>query len=171
MKVVSFYCDVDNNTFYSDCARGLVDNLNSLGVDHVIKHQEFGTTWIANVCAKPTFLRQMMDELQEGFIWLDVDCRLIKKIQIPDMNKWGFMLRDDGSPHDFVHYVPFSPESIKFVEKWIDEVENKKVGSHGAFIALQKEIPSQIITPGYFQLGLSNVDSKNSFLKSFFNVR
>ena len=86
-KIVSFYCDVDGSSFYSDCANAMISKCTQLSIPHEIRHRQFGSNWIANVLAKPTFLLEMYNELTQPFLWVDVDCI------IGELNYGGDMVR------------------------------------------------------------------------------
>lgn|ERR1035437_9835920 len=165
MKIVSFYSDVDDSNFYSDCAEKLKQKLDYLGLEYVIKNKSFGNNWIDNVRAKPLFLQEMMIELNEDFIWLDIDCSIIKKIDFTIKSNWGVLLREDGTPHDFVHYVSNTKESKKLISKWIEQIDIDKKGSHSAFNSIVSEINYSEIPTGYFEIGLSEVKSKQEYFK------
>lgn len=164
MKIVSFYCDVDN-TFYSECAKKLKQNLDDLRIEHIIKNKSFGDTWIENVRAKPLFLKEVQNELNEDFIWLDVDCRVIKKIDFIINTAWGFLPRANNTPNDFVHYVSNTEESKNFISKWIEQIELDRRGSHSAFNIIINKISYSYLPDGYFELGLSDVYSKQQYFK------
>ena len=165
MRIVSFYCDVDGSNFYSNCASKLESKLSLLGIDYVIRNKYFGNNWIDNVRAKPLFLKEIINELQEDLIWLDIDCDIVKKIDFKIKGSWGVLLREDGTPHDFVHYISNTTESKNLISKWIEKIEINNKGSHSAFIDIFKEINCSEIPSGYFELGLSEVKSKNEYFK------
>lgn len=165
MKLVSFFADVDNNTFYSDNAKRLRDQCERLGVDSEIVEMNFGSQWIDNVRAKPAFLLETLNRLNESFVWLDCDCDIKKPLDFNVRADWGVYLREDGSPHDFVHYVSNTQESRDFLELWINTIKEKQKGSHTAFISIFDKINSEILPEGYFSLGLAETDSKESYFQ------
>lgn len=132
-------------------------------MEYVIRNKSFGDKWIDNVRAKPLFLKEMLLELNKDFIWLDIDCDIIKKIDFKIKNKWAVSIREDGTPHDFVHYVSNTKESINFIDKWINEIDMSNGGSHSAFNNIIHEINHNEIPNGYFSLGLSENDSKTEY--------
>ena len=60
MRLVSFYCDVDDSSFYKDNSIRLGRQCGDLGVPNLIVEENFGKDWIDNVRAKPFFLLKMM---------------------------------------------------------------------------------------------------------------
>lgn len=166
MKLVSFYADTDGDTFYSDSAKKLKTQCSSLGVDCSINERDFGNTWIDNVRAKPVFLLQMLEELGESFVWLDCDSQVLKPIDFKIKSDWGVYLREDGTPHDFVHYVSNTPNAKKFLEKWVSAINDQQRGSHTAFISIFDSIDSEVLPGGYFEIGLADTESKSQYFKN-----
>lgn len=162
MKLVSFYCDVDNSNFYRDSSVALKKQCDDLRIPNLILEENFGNTWIDNVRAKPIFLLKMMSQLNEDFFWLDVDCKIHKKIDFNfnSNSDWILDLRQDGCPHDYVHFIKNNDSNKDFIMKWINEIEDKKRGSHTAFIGIHKQLKFDVISEGYVSLGISNIDSK-----------
>lgn len=152
MKLVSFYADVDGTDFYSRAADNLKDQCEALGVDHHIVSRDYGGSWLDNVRAKPTFLLEMVEELREPFLWLDVDCRILRPLDFTVSTDWGVYLRQPGVPHDFVHYV--SPPAENFLRLWIETIEEQGRGSHTAFISLYQRgsVSTSTLPSGYFEL-------------------
>ena len=166
MKIVSFYCDIDGTTTYSDNAKKLILQCETLGIEHHIIEQKFGKDWIDNVRAKPLFLLKALEYLREPFIWLDCDSMVLKPIDFEVKSDWGVYMRENGTPHDFVHYVSNSRRTKKFIKLWIKTVEQKREGSHTAFISIFHKINSEVLPDGYFQLGLAETKSKKEYFDS-----
>ena len=163
MKLVSFYSDIDSNTYYSDCAKNLTRECEALDVDYLIVEKNFGDNWIDNVRAKPLFLLETLERINEPFIWLDCDCHILKQIDFKVTSDWGVYMRDDGTPHDFVHYVSNSNTARAFLKKWIDAIAKQQRGSHTAFISIFDQLKSEVLPAGYFELGLAETDSKQEY--------
>lgn len=160
MKVVSFYCDVDGNDFYSRNAKLLIKNCEALGLDYCIEERSYGSSWIDNVRAKPLFLSSVLDT---DILWVDADCKILKK---PDFDvNWGVLIRDDGNPHDFVHYIRNTESNRAFLKLWMKEIDKRKRGSHTAFINLVHKLDYSVLPNDYFSLGLSETKSKNEYFK------
>lgn len=154
MQLVSFY-----TPDYSKYATNLQIQCEMLGQSCLILPRNYGD-WITSVRAKPEFLLEMSNYLKSDFIWLDVDSYLLKKIDF-QLNYWGVLLRSDGTPHDFVHYVPYN--SYNFLQLWIDTIERNKKGSHTAFIEIKKDYT--VLPDGYFQIGISDNASKRAYFQ------
>jgi hypothetical protein len=166
MKLVSFYCDVGTEKYYTECSLIFKNNCKKLGIDHLVINESFGENWIDNVRAKPIFLLKMINELNEDFIWLDIDCNIKRKIDFTIDTDWMFDLRKCGTPHDYVHCIKNTENNKLFLQKWIKEIEDKKKGSHTAFINIYKELNHSLVPKNYFSLGSSNVNSKLKYFRN-----
>ena len=158
ITVASFYTP---DLYFRSRASRLIDNCDYMGVPHYIVERNYGSTWIDNVRAKPKFLLEAQQVLQADFIWLDVDCKILKPLDFT-MSQWGVYLRGDKQPHDYVHYVPKT--SRPFLEQWLAHTARLGQGSHSAFIDLAP--PYQVMPPGYFELGISSTRSKFDYLRT-----
>jgi len=160
MKLVSFYCDVDGSDYFTNCARVLEDRCNYLGLDYLILEEKFGDSWIENVKAKPLFLLKIMNSINSDFIWLDVDCHILKK---PDFNfdyDWMVDFRKDGSPCDYVHFIKNTVSNREFLCEWIELINTNNLGSHTSFISLSKKLNLGRLPVDYFKLGISKIKEK-----------
>lgn len=166
MKLVSFYCDVDESQFYKKNAIRLKNQCEVLGVPHLILEEKFGNEWIDNVRAKPTFLLKIMNEINEDFFWLDVDCNIHKKIDFTMSSDWCIDVGKDKCPHDYVHFIKNNQSNRDFILSWINEINEKKRGSHTAFIGIHRRLNFNIIPTGYVSLGLSDIESKKKYFKN-----
>jgi hypothetical protein len=163
MKLVSFYCDTSGENFYSDCAVVFENKCKELNIGCIIKKENFGSTWIENVRAKPMFLLNMLNELKEDFMWLDIDCGIHKKIDFVVREDWMVDLRNDSSPHDYVHGIKYNDKSISFIKQWVKQISKNNKGSHSAFIDIQHLLKLEKIPNGYVSLGLSKTTSKKDY--------
>lgn len=166
MKVISFFCDVDEKKFYETKSKELSNMCDNLGIEYLILEENFGSNWIDNVRAKPNFLLKMLNTLNHDFIWLDVDCIIHKKFDIQFDCDWMIDFRPDGQPHDYVHVIKNSQTNKDFLLKWIKEIEDKKRGSHTAFMNIYKSLNYKPIPSGYVSLGLADVESKTNYFKN-----
>jgi hypothetical protein len=166
MKLISFYCDVDEKKFYQTKSVLLKQMCDSLGMEHMIVEENFGSNWIDNVRAKPKFLLKMLDLLNDDFIWLDIDCNITKKIDFNLDCDWMVDFRADGEPHDYVHVIKNTEGNKDFLRRWIQEIEMKQRGSHTAFMSIYKSLNFERIPKGYVSLGLADVESKHKYFNN-----
>lgn len=168
MKIVSFYCDVDNSTYYSDSAKKLSAACDSLGISYDFRNINHSDTWIENTRFKPSFILQMLNELNEDLIWLDIDSMVHKKIDFNISNNWlSTYNENDGYPHSFAHIIKNNKSNKRFIEKWIRKINESNGADHTAFIGIYKQLDFSKIPRGYFSLGNeSNVKSKKEYFKN-----
>jgi hypothetical protein len=50
--------------------------------------------------------------------------------------------------------------------KWINEINDKKRGSHTAFMGIYNNLNFKKIPNGYVSLGISDVESKKTYFKN-----
>jgi hypothetical protein len=162
MKIVSYYCDIEGNTFYSDHAKRLKCQCDKLDIEHLILERNYGSTWNENCRAKPAFLLEILNTLKEPFIWLDVDCEVVS-IDFKIKGSWGIVGRCDGGVHNFVHYINYSEKNLLFLQEWIDSIGDES--DHNTFIKLYKKLNYFFIPDGYFNLGLAEGQSRHEYLK------
>ena len=164
MRVISFYNDIDGHTFYSDHARRLIRQCSEVGIDCSILPRNYGTDWISNERGKAQFILEMFDATNETLIWLDVDCDILAFPTFDVGADWGYCLRHDGKPCDFVHYIEHTEGNRYFLLKWVEEIERCGKGSHTAFINIHDTNHAFVIPDGYFNLVLSETKSKTDYL-------
>ena len=164
MKIVSFYCDVDDSKFYTTCANALISRCKDMGLDYCIEEVSYGDDWISNVRAKPLFLKNMLDRFDCDILWVDADCDItgdIKNILIS--GEWGVCMRGNSTPHDYVHNIRNNEHNKRFVDTWISTILTQNKGSHSAFVSLYDTLNIFQIPNNLFELGLSEVKSKGNY--------
>jgi hypothetical protein len=106
----------------------------------------------------------MLNELNQDFVWLDVDCNIKRKLDFTIKGDWMVDFKTGGNPHDYVHCIKNNEGNKIFLQRWIEEIENKKRGSHTAFINIYKSLNYSAVPANYFSLGLSQVQSKKKYM-------
>ena len=82
--LVSFYSDVEDKTYYSDNSKRLKAECLSLGIPCDIREKESLGTYQLNCLSKPQFILDTMEELNRPVLWMDVDSKLHKPLDIFD---------------------------------------------------------------------------------------
>lgn len=163
MKIVSYYCDIENNTYYSDHAKRLKKQCDGLGIESLILERKFGNTWNANCNGKPSFIKDMFLTLKEPFIFVDVDTEVLS-IDFEIKGEWGLIYRDEGGVHNFAHYIKQTERNINFINKWIAEIKKGINSEHNCLCELYKELDCFFISKNCFKLGLAE-NTSNSRLE------
>lgn len=181
IPVVSFYSDIDGSTYYSACASRLAAQCESLGIAHHVVERRYGDDWIANVKAKPTFLREMYDTLGVPFLWVDADCDVLQYPAAvePLTSDWACVknLRDPGHLPvcDCVHYVGHSERARALLDTWIDTCAAPGTGgSHSGLCRILPDavkaglrlawLPQSYVQGPVIRIGLAETPSKLEYL-------
>lgn len=83
-EIVSFYCDIDNRTYYSDHSRRLRINCNENNILHDIRELPSRGEYRLNCLAKPKFILSVLEEKKKPFVWMDVDSLIHAELDIFD---------------------------------------------------------------------------------------
>ena len=82
--VISFYSDIEDNTYYSDHGKRLQSECESFGMPYIIEHKESLGTYRDNCLSKPRYILEKLEEYNRPLLWLDVDSRVHKPLDIFD---------------------------------------------------------------------------------------
>ena len=141
-EIVSFYCDIDNRTYYSDHAKRLRVNCDDKHIPYDIRPMDSRGEYRLNCLSKPKFLLTVLEEKKKPFVWLDIDCIIHNELKVFDEleDKCDIAFPFDGIPpytnalRPGVHiiYLNYKPIVIEFLKHWILECEKNEI---------EKEIP------------------------------
>ena len=192
-EIISFYSDVDQTNYYSDCAAVLTKRLTELSVPHDIRSKESTGSYQKNCLSKPAFIHSLLSEKKRPVVWLDIDSVMLRSPKIfdhidstvdmvfacPDNN----IMSAKASPI----YFSYSNNALRFLEQWIDVSEKilteGKWFDHESLIStiysqLKKKVEFRCIGEEYCTwpgkqnaqtviiMGLSNTESKILQLRS-----
>lgn len=156
-KLISFYCDTDGGTYYSDHAKRLEKNCNDLDINYEITHLESFNDYRLNTLRKPKFILEKMHEFKSPILWMDVDSYLHRKLDFFDVFEdldfdmvYATEAKDWGPMKASPIYLPYREKTIKMMELWIegcDKVlqENKTLFDHE--VLLWDVLPKMINHP------------------------
>jgi hypothetical protein len=82
--LISFYSDIEEKTYYSDNATRLREECKTLDIQCSIQHKESMGSYQLNCLSKPQFILDMLDEFKQPLLWMDVDSRLHKSLDMFD---------------------------------------------------------------------------------------
>ena len=193
LEIVSFYSDVDGNTYYSDHAKRLISECESLGLTYDIKEKPSEGTYQKNCLSKPQYILDKLQEKRKPFIWLDIDSYLFKEPVVFDTMVENFdlgfatALPSIGGIKASPIFVNRTPNAETFLQNWIFNAnktltENMKHFDHEPLFALiehfRKQIKIGFAGPEYcawpksqndqtvIMMGLSDVESKKENLRA-----
>ena len=157
-EIVSFYCDIDNRTYYSDHARRLRINCNENNIPHDIRELPSRGEYRLNCLAKPKFILDILLEKQKPFVWMDVDSKIHAELSVFDemWDRCDLGLAYQGFPPNV---NPFSPKAspiflnynqnvIDFLKYWIWCCEENEKGNE--LKVFDHEILMLSVLPNYF---------------------
>lgn len=134
-EIISFYSDVDDNTYYSDNAKRLKENCKSLNIPCDIRHLESSNDYRLNCLKKPKFIREMLLEKEKPLVWLDVDSVVHQELKIFDDKEkicdvmFGYNMDANVNQFNVMHpkaspiYVTPKPIVYEFLDFWVQQCE------------------------------------------------
>jgi len=87
--LISFYSDIEDKTYYSDNASRLIHECEELGIPYDIREKKTLGSYQLNCLSKPQYILDTLNELDRPLIWMDIDSKLHKKIDIYDQFNEG----------------------------------------------------------------------------------
>ena len=191
-KLISFYSDIEDKTYYSDHAKRLTQECESLDIPYDIQNKESLGSYQLNCLSKPTFILEKLEEHNEPLVWMDVDSKIHKTLDVFDtFDETVDLVFSTANGH--ISGMKASPlyfgntdASKNFIHAWIsagmDIIENNKgVFDHEPLFALIpamsrslniKALGVEFCTwPGftnestYITIGLADAESKKESLR------
>lgn len=83
-KVISFFSDVDDRTYYSDHAKRLKEECEKFNIPYEIEPKDSLGDYQLNCLSKPQYILDKLNEKQHPILWLDVDSYIHKPVDIFD---------------------------------------------------------------------------------------
>lgn len=130
-EIVSFYCDIDNRTYYSDHARRLRINCNENNMKHDIRELQSRGDYRLNCLAKPQFILDILNEKKRPFVWMDVDSLIHRELKVYDEleDKCDMAFAYQGIPPHIRYQYPkaspiyftYKPIVMEFLQFWVNE--------------------------------------------------
>lgn len=192
-QVISFYSDVDNNTYYSDHAIRIKQQLDELGVPYDIREKQSLGSYQKNCLSKPSFIYKLLIEKQKPVIWLDIDSNVLKPLTVFDMfNGNTDMVFASGCTKIICAkaspiYFDFNSKVLEFLQDWMQKskqaIELEQWFDHEALMELlinyynNKQLNIKFLGPEYccwpgrstpdtvIEMGLADTDSKKESLR------
>jgi hypothetical protein len=137
-EIISFYCDIGDDTYYSDNARRLRINCNENNIPHDIRELPSKGEYRLNCLAKPKFILSLLEEKKKPLIWMDVDSIIHAELSVYDefeskcdlgLVYWSTI--NYLYPRSTVMYFNYTEPSIEFLKYWILCCENNEKATTG----------------------------------------
>lgn len=137
-EIISFYCDIDNRTYYSDHARRFRINCNENNIPHDIRELPSRGEYRLNCLAKPKFIFNILMEKKKPIIWMDVDSIIHAELSVFDglEDKCDIAFAYQGLPPNIAAntakaspiYFTYRDITIQFLQYWIEQCELNEKG-------------------------------------------
>lgn len=193
--VISYFCDVDGKTYYSDHAKRFKEDCDRLQIPHEIYNLQSQGDYRSNCLFKPKFIYSMLVQKQRPIVWIDIDTFILKQPSIFDsFPTFGVNIGVASTdPKNLIKvkasplWFNFNSETLEFLKTWINKSEHaKNIGAnifdHETFIGCLSEYIQQkkkigildesfCTWPGkqdentVLMMGLSDMPSKKEVLK------
>lgn len=174
--IISFYCDIDSNNYYTTKALEFKNNCSSLNIINDVDCIVSQGNWMLNCLSKPKFIINKLHQYKCPIIWVDIDT--ILKQSFSDFDDCdcdvGFIRATDqmisikASPI----YFNYTQNSINLINDWVNVCENAKLNNlieldHDAlrYSVLPRhkdQLKIKVLSEQYFKQYLLNVEAPYS---------
>lgn len=83
-EIISFYCDIDGSTYYSDNASRLIEECKNLKIPFDFRKINSHGDYRLNCLRKPKFILSVLEEKKKPIVWLDIDSKIHKQLDVFD---------------------------------------------------------------------------------------
>jgi hypothetical protein len=192
--VISYFCDVDGRTYYSDHAKRFISECHAFGIPHEVSEIQSQGSYQSNCLLKPKYIYSKLTQHQRPLLWLDIDTFILKKPTAFDgFSNLGINIGVSSSNVNQLINTKASPlwfnynsETLDFVRTWVQQCENVRrvqgnIFDHETFIACLSQYVREkkiaILNEDYcawpgkqnentvFMMGLSDAPSKKDALR------
>jgi hypothetical protein len=82
--LISFYSDIEGNTYYSDHGSRIIKECKFLEILHDIQEKESLGSYQTNCLSKPQYILDKLEEKNQPILWMDIDSKIHKSLEIYD---------------------------------------------------------------------------------------
>ena len=82
--LISFYSDIEGKTYYSDHASRIIKECEELQIPYDIREKTSLGSYQLNCLSKPQYILNMMEGLNKPVLWMDIDSKIHKTLDIFD---------------------------------------------------------------------------------------
>lgn len=160
MKVITFYADPSDSTYYSDCTQKWVDSVESHGLDYHIEELRGDNYW-ENTRRKPQFILDCLNKFQDAVLWVDVDTPFQDYKPYTSSSFVALRQGETGRRlYSSCLHFEYCDESLNFLKLWSDlcvkNVTNRK-GPQGDHHYLYKALAQSNIEVKWFPCDFWNI--------------
>lgn len=175
-KIISFYSDIGDNTYYSDNAIKFKTQCEILNISYDIEEIQSHQNWMLNCLNKPKFIMDKINKYRCPIIWMDIDTILINAFSEFDNCDCdiGFIIATEklisikASPI----YFNYTNNSIKLIQDWLNICENAQKNNlieldhdalrYDVLLKHKDQLQMKILSEKYFQKYLLNQEAPYS---------
>ena len=127
-RVISYYTDLEESTYYRDCAARLVSALDRLRLEHCVEAIASQGSYMANCRYKPVFIQTKLCHQRRPVLWVDVDSEihqdlrdfreLAAEVDIGLVSPNGTLATVKASPIYFNHTLP----AMHLLSQWVARI-------------------------------------------------
>tara|TARA_Y100001963_G_scaffold112330_1_gene155478 strand:+ start:1093 stop:1878 length:786 start_codon:yes stop_codon:yes gene_type:complete len=129
-KIISYFCDIGDNTYYSDHAKRLEQDLSHFNLDYEISELESFNDYRLNCLRKPKFILEKIQENKQPILWLDVDSYVHRDLHMFDLFEetdydlvYATERPDWGPLKASPLYFPYRERTLELIQTWVDDCE------------------------------------------------
>lgn len=174
MKFISFYYDSPGSTYYTECSKRLIKQLNYFNLSNQIENIDFKDSNYQNITlSKPNYILKKLKKLKEPVLWIDIDCYFVHRLDdfsFLSGDVGCFVREHDGqTPHAAMIYFNYNDNAIKFLETWRDKCKkyindsSYSCGDHCQLIETFNEFKDVIDIQRYY--GVCSVGDNGPVIK------
>lgn len=140
-KVISFYSDLPNTSYYTDCYNIFKNRCQINNLDPYIENLKSTNSYRLNCLRKPKFILDVLLKLKMPVFWVDIDSLICSNLNEINDLKFDYDLAFSYSyinvtpkiahlnkliPKASPIYFNYSENSINFLIKWVHECEKNE---------------------------------------------
>lgn len=164
MKVISFYVDQKDSTYYSDSAKKWIEAVESFGLDYYVEHLDVQDDYWKITQRKPQFIIDCLNKFKEPVLWIDIDNPPVE--HPPNQHATIIVIKKKvkgkyvtSRYHSSALYFDYSPKALKFLNDW-NALCMKGLQNKGDHHYLYKAIRSHRTSLAYFDTDFTNANEQ-----------
>jgi hypothetical protein len=142
VKVISFYSNPPNTTYYSDCAKNWIKNVKSFDLDYHIEELKSDKDYWANTRKKPKYILEKLNQFKEDVLWVDVDLTFKSFEEYESYPIIALKRPSNGFRiHACALHFKYCDETLNFLNLWIELCETYEINKgdhHFLYKAIQR---------------------------------
>lgn len=146
--IISYFT---NDWEYPKYAREMIEQCESLGLEHRIVERPTQNSYLKNCRMKPTFIKESLNILQRPVLWIDVDGCILQRPKFftnldADFAAKKMKKERARTWHVGTMWFNYNEKTMAFIDKWIEYTENSCSDEEGLDRYWNKENHESLIT-------------------------